>query len=494
MQSSLTRREFLKAAGLGVAAPCLTTCLVAEEKGAARPAPKTYEEEYRPQFHFSAARGFLADPEMMVYYAGEYHLGWLACHTVAQQAPVHWGHAVSPDLVHWRELGIAVPPDPGHDQGIWSGGAVVDWKNTAGFQAGAEPALVAFYTKTNSGICLVFSNDRGRTWTKYAANPVLPVSVTGSWDDRDPTVFWHEPTARWVMILTESGKARVSFYGSTDLKKWERLSSIENTRIDCPDIFELPVDGDLNRRKWVLWASFFHPFTGRYQIGHFDGQRFIREDEIRRLDWGRNSFAARTWRDAPKGRTIQLTWLWHTLTSVEGRLPGMPFSQQMGIPCDLSLKTFPDGIRLCRCPVGELASLRTKSHVSENLVVSATPARILASIPDGLADVEIEFELRDAAEFGLRIRGELIAYNVLDRLLLVRGEPGPLEPVQGRLSLRILVDRISLEVFGNGGRLSMTNYFTPPRDKHEIEVYAIQGSVRVVSATVHELRSIWRER
>ncbi|MCX6926864.1 MAG: glycoside hydrolase family 32 protein [Verrucomicrobia bacterium] len=493
MQPPLTRRGFLKTAGLGAIASGLSPRLLAEDKSPAAPAPKAYDEEYRPQFHFSAATGFLADPNMTVYYAGEYHLGFFGCHTIQQSAPAHWGHAVSPDLIHWRELGVAVPPDPGHGDGVWSGGGIVDWKNTSGLQTGTEKVLVAFYSKTRAGICLVYCNDRGRTWTKYPANPVLPVSVTGSWDDRDPSVFWHEPTRRWIMLLTESGLARLSFYGSIDLKKWDRLSSIEKIRVDCPDIFDLPVDGEPHRRKWVLWASFFHPWTGRYMVGHFDGTRFIREDEIRRLDWGRNSFSARTWRDEPKGRTIQIAWLFHTLSSAEGRLPGMPFSQQMSIPCELSLKTFPDGLRLCRWPVRELESLRTRSRALTDLVVTPSQSKALASIPEGLADLEVEFELDDAAEFGLRIRGETISYNVLDRLIQVRGESGPLEPVQGRISLRILVDRMSLEVFGNGGRLSMTNYFTPLRDECGIEIYACRGSVRLVSAKVHELRSIWRE-
>lgn len=447
-----------------------------------------YDEPYRPQFHFSAARGFLGDPEMMVYYAGEYHLGYLGCHTVEQKGPVHWGHAVSPDLIHWRELPVAVEPDPGDDTGVWSGGAVVDWKNTSGLQTGAERLLVAFYTRTHAGICLVSSNDRGRTWTKYAANPVLPVSVTGSWNDRDPSVFWHEPTGRWVMLLTESGLARMSFYGSADLKKWERLSSLERLIVDCPDIFELPVDGDPRRRKWVLWASFFSPNTGRYMIGNFDGTRFIREDEIRRMDWGRNNFAARAWREAPNGRTVQIAFL----NGQEGRLPDMPFGHQMSIPCELSLKKFPDGLRLCSWPVREFESLRTNTHALAEVVLASNQTQALANIPGGLADIEIEVELQDAAEFGLRLRGEPISYNVLDRRIQMRGESGPLEPVNGRISLRILVDRMSLEVFGNGGRLAMTSYFKPAADKHGIEAYALQGSVRLISVKVHEVRSIWR--
>ncbi len=451
-----------------------------------------YDELYRPQFHYSAPRGFLADPEMTVYYAGEYHLGYLGCDTVEQRAPVHWGHAVSTDLLHWRELPVAVGPDPGDDNGPWSGGAVVDSRNTSGLQAGPEKLLVAFYTKPHSGICLAYSNDRGRTWQKYAGNPVLSISVTGSWDDRDPAVFWHEPTKRWVMLLTESGLARMSFYGSTDLKKWERLSSLEALRVDCPDIFELPTDGNPLIRKWVLWASFFRPWTGRYSIGNFDGTRYIREDEIRRPDWGRNSFAARTWSGAPEGRVIQIAWLWHTLTSQEGRLPGMPFSQQMGIPCELSLRTFPDGIRLCRWPVREVESLRTRSDGLTNVVLASGQSRAIANVPSGLVDIEAEFELQDAAEFGLRVRGEEVAYNVLDCLLKVRGDSGPLEPVKNRVSLRLLVDRMSLEIFGNGGRFSMSNYFTPPQDNTGIEAYAVQGSVRLVSIKVHELRSVWR--
>lgn len=446
-----------------------------------------YDEVYRPQFHFSAVRGFLGDPVMTVYYAGEYHLGYLGTETLDQTTPAYWGHAVSHDLLHWRELPLAVEPDPGHPHGVWSGGAVVDWQNTSGLQTGEENVLVAFYTKTHHGICLVHSNDRGRTWIKHTENPVLSIAVTGSWDDRDPSVFWHKATGRWVMLLTETGLTRISIYGSPDLKNWKRLSSLDGLRLDCPDLLELPVDGDPNHRKWVLWASFFHPFTGRYMIGAFDGTRFTPETGIHRLDWGRNSFAARTWRDTVDGRTIQIAFL----HGQEGRLPDMPFSQQMSIPRELSLKTFPDGLRLCACPVREVETLRTESLAVDDVVVGPNQSRALADSASGLVDLEAEFELRDAAEFGLRVRGEPIAFNVLDRLIQVRGASGPLEPVDGRIAFRILADRMSLEVFGNGGRLLMTNYFTPPQDKHGIEVYALQGSVRLIALKMYELQSTW---
>ena len=158
--------------------------------------------------------------------------GWrLACDTVEQRAPVHWGHAASPDLLHWRELPVAAAPDPGHDNGVWSGGAVVDARDTSGLQTGSEKVLAAFYTKTHAGICLVYSNDRGRTWQKYAGNPVLSVAVTGSWDDRDPSVFWHEPTGRWVMLLTRGVPGRAEAAGGVAISR-RRVDAGERERLD----------------------------------------------------------------------------------------------------------------------------------------------------------------------------------------------------------------------------------------------------------------------
>ena len=439
-----------------------------------------YDEAYRPQFHYTTPAGFLGDPVMMVHYAGEYHLGYAWTDPVVQSGPAYWRHAVSPDLLHWNELPVAVEPDPGHECGIWSGGAVVDWKNTSGLQTGAEKVLVAIYTKVKHGFCLVYSNDRGRTWTKHPGNPVMP-SVAG-WNDRDTSIFWHEPTGRWVMLITESGLTRMSFYGSPDLKHWEPLSSVDGFRVDCPDIFDLPVDGDSARRKWVLWASFFNPYVGRYIIGDFDGTRFTKESGIVRLEWG-HSFAARTWRDAPDGRTIQVGFL----NGGGGRLPDMPFGNQISIPCELSLKTFEDGIRMCAWPVREVESLRTEVYAQTDVVLADIYQR-MADVPSGLVDIEAEFELIDAAEFGLNVRGEAVAYNTLDRLASVHGSSGPLDPVNGRIRLRILADRMSIEVFGNGGRMQMMDYYTPAPHK-EIAVYSFQGSVRVISLKMYELKS-----
>ena len=205
-----------------------------------------YRERLRPQFHFSSRRGWLNDPNGLVYHKGEYHLfyqhnpyGWA-------WGNMHWGHAVSTDLVHWQELPIAIYP---HRFGDWafSGSAVVDRQNTAGFKKGDEDVLVAAYTSTGRGECIVYSHDRGRTFTEYDGNPVVKHS------GRDPKILWHAPGKHWVMAVYDEAddKRGIAFYTSPDLKKWEQQSKIDGY-FECPDIFELPVDGDRSRRKWVL--------------------------------------------------------------------------------------------------------------------------------------------------------------------------------------------------------------------------------------------------
>ena len=241
-------------------------------------------EPYRPQFHFTYQKGWLSDINGLFYYRGEYHLFSQHCpeSTACDYPNTYWGHAVSTDLIHWCELPPALAPD--QDGPAFSGTAVVDWGNSSGFQTGVEKPLVAFYTgaryivddKKDGVICAAYSNDRGRTWTKYAGNPVLP-PITHL--NRDPRPFWHEPTKRWILAMTLScgnwldGDYRFVLFSSSDLKNWKEESRLDLPKgLDCPDMFSLPVDDDPKQRRWVFWAG-----DGTYAVGTFDGKTFTRE-------------------------------------------------------------------------------------------------------------------------------------------------------------------------------------------------------------------------
>ena len=242
-----------------------------------------YRERYRPQYHFTPPINWMNDPNGLVYYDGEYHLFYQ--HNPHGNAWGHmsWGHAVSSDVVHWKHLPIALHEEYGVM--IFSGCCVVDWKNTSGFGLGGKPPLVAVYTGHGYGKQtqdLAYSNDRGRTWTKYKHNPVIDKNES---DFRDPKVFWHEPTRKWVMLVSMANAKYVQFYGSTNLKKWEHLSDFgpagvkDKPNWECPDLFELPVEGTPGQTKWVLEVDMGNGAIaggsgGEYFVGDFNGTEF----------------------------------------------------------------------------------------------------------------------------------------------------------------------------------------------------------------------------
>ncbi len=445
-----------------------------------------YNETYRPQLHFTAQKNWLNDPNGLLYYTGEYHLFFQHNPTGINWGNMTWGHAVSLDLVHWEQLPNAIEPDKLGT--IFSGSAVVDWENTAGFQKGDEKALVTIYTAAGDTSpeskgqkftqCIAYSTDRGRTWTKYEKNPVLPHILGGN---RDPKVVWHAPTRKWIMTLYKDGNT-YGFFSSPDLKTWTHLHDIAVPGCgECPDFFEMPVDGDPKKTKWVWTAA-----NGHYLIGTFDGTKFTPETGPHQADWGANFYAVQTYSDIPPqdGRRIQIAWM------RDGRYPGMPFNQQMSFPCELKLRTFPEGIRMCRLPVKEIEKLHTKRHQWRDWVLKPGE-NLLAGLSGELFDIRTEVKLGDTSEFGFRCRGEAIVYAANKKKLSCLGRSAELEPVSNRIKLQILLDRTSIEVFGNDGKVSMTSCFLPRSKDRPLEIFAAGGSVRILSLDIYELRSAW---
>jgi fructan beta-fructosidase len=432
-----------------------------------------YREKRRPQFHFTARRGWLNDPNGLVYAQGEWHLffqhnpyGW-------NWGNMHWGHAVSKDLIHWRELPIALYPRRFGDW-AFSGSAVVDRDNTSGFQVRAEPPLVLAYTSTGRGECIAYSNDRGRTWQEYDANPVVRHS------GRDPRLLWHAASKQWVMAVYDEheGKRWVAFHTSPDLKKWTFQSRIADF-FECPDLFELPVQGSKDSKRWVLYAA-----DGRYLVGDFDGKTFKPEGGKQQL-WHGKFYAAQTWSDAPDGRRIQIGW---------GQgidFPGMPFNQQMTVPCELSLHSTPEGVRMRALPVKELESLYGKKHTWKDLTVK--PGE------NPLADVKAEtFELRvtfePAADEWLVIMNLLgipVNYTLKTGKLTCKGLSMPLWQRDGKITLRILMDRGSLEIFGNDGAAALSVGAVPAEEDRSLVFKSRWRDMKIHALEVIELKSAW---
>jgi fructan beta-fructosidase len=434
-----------------------------------------YREALRPQFHFTSRRGWLNDPNGLVWQDGEYHLfyqhnpyGW-------DWGNMHWGHAVSPDLVHWTELPEALYP---RRYGDWcfSGSAVVDARNTSGFGAGGRPPMVAAFSSTGRGECIVYSNDRGRTWTEFEGNPV--VKHTG----RDPRLLWHEPSKRWVMaVYDETGSKRgISFHSSPDLKAWTFESRIEGF-YECPDLFALPVEGQPGKSLWVLYAA-----DGAYMLGDFDGRRFTPESPTKHRLWYGHFYAAQTFSNTPDGRRIQIGW-GNGIT-----FPSMPFNQQMTVPCELTLKQTREGVRMFARPVAELAALRTPR--AENVSTPGSKVSIKLGGGDGrLAEVRAatEFAERPRGKVTLSVRGVTIAYDRERGVLSCGSHSAPLLLPDGKLRLRILVDVGSVEVFANDGRVAISHGLTPPEVAPPIEA-AAEGNTTPLVIRVDLLKPAWR--
>jgi fructan beta-fructosidase len=438
-------------------------------------AGRLYREPGRPQFHFTSRRGWLNDPNGLVWYEGEYHLfyqhnpyGW-------DWGNMHWGHAVSPDLVHWNELPIALYPKTYGDW-CFSGSAVVDSRNTSGLGSANEPPLVLAFTSTGRGECIAYSNDRGRSWNEYAGNPVIKHA------GRDPRILWYEPTKHWVMaVYDETGGTRsIAFHSSPDFKTWKYESKIDGY-FECPELFDLAVEGHRDRKLWVLYAA-----DGEYQLGRFDGHRFQPDTAKQRL-WYGNFYASQSFSNAPDHRRIQIGW------ARDITFPSESFNQQMTVPCELKLRKSADRVRLVSEPVTELASLRRKEYVHSPLTLGPG-TRELPGASGDLLEIDAIAEVGDKGVFSLRVRGTAVAYDATQGKLSCGDVSAPLAPVESVVRLHILLDRGSIEVFANDGCVAISRAVAADGKQPGLWVHvpAARPPVRLRSLKVHELASAWR--
>lgn len=444
-----------------------------------------YREKLRPQFHFTSRRGWNNDSNGMVYYDGEYHLfyqhnpfGW-------KWGNMTWGQAISKDMVHWNELADAIHPD--RLGTIFSGSAVIDVNNTAGFQTGDEKVLVCIYTSAGGTNpmskgqpftqSIAYSNDRGRTMKVYEDNPIIG-HINGS--NRDPKVIWHVPTRQWVMALYLD-KKMMGFYTSDDLKSWEFQSKIECFH-ECPELFELPVDGNENKKKWILYGG-----SGEYLIGDFDGKQFNSETGQIPFHSGNCFYASQTFNNIPKedGRRIQIAW---------GRvaMPGMPFNQMMLFPVTLRLQSTEEGPRMFAEPICEIEKLHKRKRQWKNKTLKPGD-NLLSSLSGELFHIRAELKIDDnVEETGFVIRDVPVVYNVKKQQLSCQKKTATLKPVNGKIRLEILVDRTSIEIFGNNGRVYMPMGVILADNSKSLEIFTKGGNTEVESLIVHKLGSVWR--
>lgn len=439
-----------------------------------------YKETNRPQIHYTQRRGWNNDPNGLIYYEGEYHLFYQHNPYERDWGNMHWGHAVSKDLIHWEELPIALFPDE-HGT-MFSGSAVIDYKNTAGFNKGNIPAMVAVYTADSPEKqvqCIAYSLDKGRNWTKYDGNPVVDSRAKwNSHDTRDPKVFWYEPTGKWVMVLNE--RDGHSIYNSDDLKHWTFESHITGFW-ECPELFELPVDGVTGNKKWVMYGA-----SGTYMIGSFDGRTFVPESGKYYYSTG-TIYAAQTFTNIPSGdgRRIQIGW---------GRIshPGMPFNGTMLLPTVLSLRTTKDGIRLFSEPIKELEALQIAKGQWKDLSAEKAGELLQPYNHTGSLRIRTTLSLSHATNAGLSLYGQ----NLLDYDMNFNKVNGvfysPEDMTSMEISVDIILDRTSVEVFVDGGAYSYS--MERRADSNNKDGFRFWGNnIQVKNLEVYELQSIWNK-
>ncbi|WP_082727092.1 PfkB family carbohydrate kinase [Paenibacillus riograndensis] len=483
------------------------------------------KESYRPQFHYSPPAMWLNDPNGMVYFEGEYHLMYQHHPESTVWGPMHWGHAVSKDLVNWETLPVAMSPD--HNGAIFSGSAVVDWKDTSGFFDGGS-GLVAIFThadiypdsdRPRQRQSLAYSKDKGRSWSFYAGNPVL--SDTGITDFRDPKVFWMEEAGVWVMVLACGDHIR--FYRSANLKDWDFASEFGKSEgshygvWECPDLFELSVDGS-NLKKWVLLVSigdnpdYPEGSKTQYFIGSFDGWKFVNEnapDTVLWLDEGRDNYAAVSWSDIPEeaGRRVIIGWM--SNWSYARQIPTGSWRGAMTLPRVLSLTSRTGTVVLSQMPVQEIEQLR-KESLSWSDVSVTREAPFIHGTNDDLLEIEVDLDIRSGDEVQIKLRSSgqsetIIGYDPEREWLFIdRSQSGltdfnpsfackhgaRLAPENGSIKLRIWLDRSVVEVFANEGLVALTDQIFPDEPIDTVWIGAETGKAELHSLHIHTLHSI----
>ena len=496
------------------------------------------KESFRPVYHHTPAYGWMNDANGLVYKDGEYHLYFQYNPYGSKWGNMHWGHSVSKDLIHWDHLNPAIARDTlGH---IFSGSTVVDKNNSAGY---GKDAIIAFYTSASDEHgqiqCMAYSKDNGRTYTKYEKNPIL-TPFDGLKDFRDPKVFWYEPAQKWYMIVSADKEMR--FYSSSNLKDWEYQSGfgkgygVQPNQFECPDFIQLPVDGDKNNMKWVMIVNInpgcmFGGSATEYFVGDFDGKEFkcdTKPEVTKWLDFGKDHYATVCFSNTGD-RVVAVPWMsnWQYANVT-------PIRQYRGanaLPRELSLYTKDGQIYMAANAVKETAGLRKETRTIDNQTVKGE-SKIDEIFPQNEGAFEIEMDVTpgastvagmellndkgektkiyldmkagklvmDRTESGLVAFGEKAEPHAIEnhdrrkttsinyKNDFALGTWAPLSLCEGKTyHLQIFVDKCSVEIFANGGRIAMTNLVFPTKPYNSIRLYSEGGDYKVENMKIHKL-------
>ena len=493
-------------------------------------ATATTAETFRPALHYAARDTWLNDPNGLIFHEGAYHLYYQNNPLGNVWGNMSWGHATSTDLLTWTEHAVAIACD--EDEDIFSGSIVHDRHNTSGFGTGSTAPLVAIYTSAfkpgsgHEGIqaqSLAYSLDGGYTWTKHTGNPVLS---RNSAEFRDPKVIRYDGAAGsyWVMVAVEAKDFQVVLYKSEDLKNWELLSTFGPANAtggvwECPDLFQLPVDGDPDNLRWVLTVN-LNPggpnkgSAGQYFVGDFDGTTFTsastvteglqdpdRLGEYQWLDWGRDYYAGVSFSNAPDNRRLMIAWMnnWEYANYI----PTTPWRSPMSLAREISLQASDGNLLLVQQPAGDWSALASPQPFCLPETVIHDSAQVLAGAAGTVQRIDVTFTPGSAEEFGLILRGDGVKGTRVGirpgegKLFVDRRDSGqtgfhesfpsldtaPVRAMAGSYRLTIFVDRCSVEVFAQGGQVTMTELIFPAETSTELSVFAVGGT-----ATINKLQ------
>jgi fructan beta-fructosidase len=484
-----------------------------------------YDQPYRPQYHFSPLQHWTNDPNGVVLFDGEYHLFYQYNPFGDVWGHMSWGHAVSTDLLHWRELPVALPEENGVM--IFTGSTVVDERNTSGFCTNNKPCMVAVYTGHTPGgpgrralqtQNLAYSNDRGRTWTKYSGNPVLNLNMS---DFRDPHVFWSAAAKRWTMVVALPNEHKVLFYGSRNLKNWEKAGEFgpagaTGGQWECPTLVEVPLEDHPDQTRWVLKVGLnpggLQGGSGeQYFVGRFDGTRFTNENPPATTlwtDYGKDCYCALPFNGLPRtGLPVTIGWMnnWQYAAKV----PTQPWRGQMTIPRQLQLRNTPAGLRLAQEPIPAVERLHGRHFSWQGTDLAELNRRLKENVHGTSLEIHSAILRGSADEVGWRLlaaggKGTVAGY-VNGELFTDRTQSGntnfspsfpartsvPLAIGNQALALTILLDRSTVEVFAQNGAAVMTNLAYPAPDAQALEMYSRGGKPGQIRVDVWELKSAW---
>ena len=453
------------------------------------PFEENYKGKYRPEFHFSSQRGWINDPNGLFHYKNRYHMFYQHNPVGCKWGNMHWGHAVSGDLVHWEEKEIALYPD---ELGtMFSGSAIVDNKNVTGLKKNENDVILLYYTAaggTGSELsksqpftqCLAYSVDGGSTFEKYSKNPVVPLIESGN---RDPKIIYHSETDRYIMVLYLA-EFRFALLTSENLLDWNQIQEITvSDDGECPDFYPLSVDDDDKNRRWVFTGA-----SDRYLIGSFDGIRFNYNTEVKRLQYGKNNgYAAQTWPNigTEGGRRIRIGWN-------RFDIPSMPYNMSMTFPCEMKLKTFSNEVFLCTYPVKEIENIYGESFHARNISLSSNE-EYSSTLTKKLYDIAFKISFVEKGSFAISVFGMEIYGDADKNVLSCLGDSAPFECFDNGMDLRILIDVNNVEIFINEGKSFISTGHIQDYNLNRLVFRSVDKGLFLKEINVTELKNIWNK-